>query len=199
MSEILTSDNIHLSRSKSGLAQGAPINCTDLPEAVARYVRDSLAHNTRRAYQSDLRHFEVWGGSLPASPETVAAYLAAHADHLSVTTMIRRLASLSKAHQVRGLSNPIRSELVRATLRGIKRKRRSLTCICAMARFIVSALASVPHANLRISSIRVRLLRDVERRAPDFSMILQSDPDQASFVGRLAGIKKNPHEILLTD
>jgi integrase len=41
-----------------------------------------------------------------------------------VTTLIRRLASLSKAHQARGLGNPIRSELVRATLRGIKRKRR---------------------------------------------------------------------------
>ena len=95
-----------------------------MPEAVAAYVRDSLAENTRRAYQSDLRHFEAWGGSLPASPETVAAYLAAHADGLSVTTLIRRLAALSKAHQARGLSNPIRSELVRATLRGIKRNRR---------------------------------------------------------------------------
>jgi integrase len=33
-------------------------------------------------------------------------------------------ASLSKAHQLLGLSNPIRSELVRTTLRGIKRKRQ---------------------------------------------------------------------------
>jgi integrase len=54
----------------------------------------------------------------------VAAYLAAHADRLSITTLIRRLAALSKAHQAHGLSNPIRSELVRATLRGIKRRRR---------------------------------------------------------------------------
>ena len=120
----LTRDNIHLSRPNSGLGIAVQFNCSNLPNAVAHYVRDSIAENTRRSYQSDLRHFELWGGSLPASPETVAAYLAAHADHLSVTTMIRRLASLSKAHQVRGLSNPIRSELVRATLRGIKRKRR---------------------------------------------------------------------------
>jgi integrase len=119
MSEPITSDNYYLSRPKPGLS-----DCTDLPEAVASYIRDSLAENTRRAYQSDLHHFEVWGGSLPASPETVAAYLAAHAERLTVTTLIRRLAALSKAHQARGLSNPIRSELVRATLRGIKRKRR---------------------------------------------------------------------------
>jgi len=120
----LTRDNIHLSRPKPGLVQDAAVGCADLPEAVASYVRDSLADNTRRAYQSDLRHFELWGGPLPASPETVAAYLAAHADNLSVTTLNRRLASLSKAHQACGLNNPIRSELVRATLRGIKRKRR---------------------------------------------------------------------------
>jgi integrase len=124
MSDAITSDNIHLSRPKPVLAQGSAADCADLPEAVAGYVRYSLADNTRRAYQSDLWHFEMWGGSLPASPKTVAAYLAAYADSLSVTTLIRRLAALSKAHQARGLSNPIRSELVRATLRGIKRKRR---------------------------------------------------------------------------
>ncbi len=66
----------------------------------------------------------MWGGSLPAGPETVAAYLAAHAERLTVATLTRRLAALSKAHQAHGLSNPIGSELVRATLRGIKRQRR---------------------------------------------------------------------------
>jgi integrase len=119
----LTRDNSYLSRPKLSM-DGSTIDCTDLPEAVARYVRDSLAENTRRAYQSDLRHFESWGGSLPASAEIVAAYLAAHADQLSVMTLVRRLASLSKAHQSRGPLNPIRSELVGATLRGIKRQRR---------------------------------------------------------------------------
>jgi hypothetical protein len=121
MSETITSDNFHLSRPKPVLVHASAVDCTGLPEAVASYVRDSLAEKTRRAYQSDLRHFELWGGSLPASPETVAAYLATHADRLSVTTLIRRLASLSKAHKARGLRNPIRSELVRAMLRGIKR------------------------------------------------------------------------------
>jgi integrase len=120
---LLTSDNYYLSRPKP-LLVGSAVDCTDLPEGVAGYVRDSLSENTRRAYQSDLRHFELWGGSLPAPPETVAAYLAAHAARLTVTTLIRRLAALSKAHQARGLSNPVRTELVRATLRGIKRKRR---------------------------------------------------------------------------
>jgi integrase len=95
-----------------------------LPDAVARYVRASLADNTRRAYLSDLAHFASWGGRIPASPETVARYLAAHAGTLRIATLVRRIASISKAHQARRAPNPIRSELVRTTLRGIKRARR---------------------------------------------------------------------------
>jgi site-specific recombinase XerC len=49
----------------------------------------------------------------------VASYLAAHAEKLSVAT----LATISKAHEAREPPNPCRSEIVRATLRGVKRKR----------------------------------------------------------------------------
>jgi integrase len=118
MSDFLTRDNPYLSRPT------LPDGSQELAELVATYVQDSLAENSRRAYLSDLRQFEAWGGALPATAETIAAYLAAHADGLSVATLVRRLASLSKAHQARGLSNPTRSELVRTTpLRGIKRTR----------------------------------------------------------------------------
>jgi integrase len=94
-----------------------------LTPAVNEYVRDSLAPNTRRAYLSDLAEFERWGGSIPASIETIAAYLAARADALAVATLVRHVASISKAHEARGLPNPTQSELVRATLRDIKRIR----------------------------------------------------------------------------
>jgi integrase len=53
----------------------------------------------------------------------VASYLAAHAETLSVATLVRRIATISKAHEARGLPNPCRSEIVRATLWGIKRTR----------------------------------------------------------------------------
>jgi hypothetical protein len=107
-----------------GVSNLSAINCThDLPDSVATYVCDSLAPNTRRAYLSDLAEFEGCGGSIPASPETLAAYLAARADILAVATLVRHLASISKAHEARGLPNPTRSELVRATLRGIRRTK----------------------------------------------------------------------------
>jgi integrase len=94
-----------------------------LSDEVIALVENSISDNTRRAYQSDLAHFEAWGGQLPADPAVVASYIAAHAVTLSVATLVRRLATISKAHEARGMPNPCRSEIVRATLRGVKRTR----------------------------------------------------------------------------
>lgn len=92
-----------------------------LPAAVVGYLREAVAPNTRRAYLSDLRQFEAWGGAIPCSPETVARYLSDQAEHLSIATMRRRLAAISVAHAAKGFSNPIPSPLVKGTLKGIKR------------------------------------------------------------------------------
>lgn len=124
---VFTSDNTHLSEPTAGWENGSSpfaINCKlILANSVSALLAESLAPNTRRAYLSDLEHFRSWGADLPASPEMLASYLAAHADTLSVATLVRRMASISKAHQARGFSSPASSELVRATMRGIKRTR----------------------------------------------------------------------------
>lgn len=125
-SATLTPDNPLLSESKNAVSVDSfcAINCTNqMSDAVLELVRDSLAENTRRAYRFDIAAFEAWGGTIPASPATVAAYLADHAEQLSVATLVRRIASISKAHEARNFPNPCRSELVRATMRGIKRRR----------------------------------------------------------------------------
>lgn len=77
---------------------------------------------TRRAYESDLRHFCAWGGSIPATDLMVAEYLAVYAGELACSTLKRRLAAIAKAHRVYGPNSPTRSELVKATLRGIRRR-----------------------------------------------------------------------------
>ena len=79
----------------------------------------------KRAYRNDLDHFRAWGGTLPSSDAQLAAYLAANAETLSVATLVRRLAGISVAHEAHGLPNPVRSPLVRATMRGIRRERGS--------------------------------------------------------------------------
>ena len=89
--------------------------------SVQNYVRSSVSDNTRRAYRSDIAHFISWGGTIPTTDVIVAEYLAAHAPSLSVATLTRRLASLSKAHSAKGIPSPTKAELVKSTMRGIKR------------------------------------------------------------------------------
>ncbi|MGF6961293.1 hypothetical protein QFZ97_007249 [Paraburkholderia youngii] len=88
--------------------------------AIDRYVEAATRENTRRSYQSALRHFEVeWGGFLPASAEMIARYLADHAETLSVNTLRSRLAALAQWHQTQGFPDPTKAPHVRKVLRGI--------------------------------------------------------------------------------
>jgi integrase len=105
----------HLALSASNTLQ------EDLPKDVYRLVACSLSDATRRAYAADLADFRVWGGTLPATDGMIAHYLAAQAKVAKAATISRRLAALSKAHAALGGQNPVRSELVRATMRGIRR------------------------------------------------------------------------------
>jgi integrase len=91
--------------------------------SVDELVRQSIAQSTRVAYDSDLRHFAAWGGTLPATPAMIATYIAFHAEMLAVATITRRVATLSKAHQALGEENPCQAALVKATLRGLRRKQ----------------------------------------------------------------------------
>jgi len=97
------------------------INCTDLSRLVSEFVRNSLAPSTLRAYASDVETFVRWGGRIPAPPQLVAEFLAAHARSHAPSTLSRYLAAISKVHRVRSLPDPTSSELVKATLRGIRR------------------------------------------------------------------------------
>ena len=101
---------------------GAPETLTD---ETVDLLRHSLSENSQRAIASDLAQFQEWGGTIPATPETVCAYIADHAGSLAISTITRRVATLSKAHEVSGHPNPCRTEIVRATLRGLNRKHGS--------------------------------------------------------------------------
>jgi len=97
-------------------------------EAVRGYVDASLSPNTRRAYRGGLAVFRAWCdaekvGALPASPETVAAFLSAEADAgRKVATLEQRLAAIRWAHEAAGLESPTKAKLVSAALKGIRRK-----------------------------------------------------------------------------
>ncbi|BBA45216.1 TPA: site-specific integrase [Burkholderia cepacia] len=88
--------------------------------SIDRYIEAATRDNTRRSYQSAIRHFEVeWGGLLPATADAVARYLADHAEKLSVNTLRARLAALAQWHQSQGFPDPTKAPHVRKVLKGI--------------------------------------------------------------------------------
>ena len=96
-------------------------------EEAASYARAEKAEATRRAYRSDFDQSRAWCEAkrvpaLPASPEAVAAFLAAEANlGAKVATIGRRLAAIRYAHKLAGHEPPTNAEAVKATLRGIRR------------------------------------------------------------------------------
>lgn len=128
----LTDDNIALSTPKNAVLKGGFPDADDgqslqsiaarLPETVKAYVTAALADNTRRAYRGDLADFLKWGGAVPSTPETIAAYIADRAATLSPYTITRRVVGISRAHVSQGLPDPAKNDLVRTVLRGVRRK-----------------------------------------------------------------------------
>lgn len=106
--------------------KGADLVPSPSLEQVREFIRASKAENTIRGYQSDWREFCSWceGHSLailPASPETVASYIAECAGRLKVGSIQRRLNAIAEAHKAVGLDSPTVTGIVRNTLKGIKR------------------------------------------------------------------------------
>ena len=98
----------------------------DLAAAID-LAKAEKAVSTRKAYGTDFRLFKAWCdgkgvGSLPASPETVAAFLAADAGAgVKPSTLGRRVAAIRYAHKLAGVETPTDAEGVKATMRGIRR------------------------------------------------------------------------------
>lgn len=92
-----------------------------LSDSISRYISASIADTTRKAYRTDLADFVRWGGSIPCSPEMIAAYLIDRADNLSPVTLARRLVAIGRAHASQQLTDPTKADIVRSVLRGIKR------------------------------------------------------------------------------
>ena len=85
------------------------------------YIAAATSQNTRRAYQSDIRHFEKWGGTLPAQTDNILIYLQAYATTLNPRTLSRRLTALKNWHVYQGFPDPTEHPAVSKTLTGIMR------------------------------------------------------------------------------
>jgi integrase len=105
-------------------------------EAAQEYAEAALAPNTRKSYASDWKHFQNWCAAtnefvMPASPNTVALYVAAIAKGwngepgMKPTTIARRLSAINAYHKDANLPLPasLRHPLVSRVLQGIRRTK----------------------------------------------------------------------------
>jgi integrase len=102
----------------------------DLRDDVADYARASESKNTAKARRFDWAVFTEWCGDhvvqpLPASPATVAAFLADQSKHAgkAVATVHRYARSIGAIHALRGCEMPTKHEAVKRVLAGIRRER----------------------------------------------------------------------------
>ncbi|MGH2387182.1 MAG: site-specific integrase [Chloroflexota bacterium] len=96
-------------------------------ERARDYADNATALNTRRAYRADWRHFSAWCAirhlaPLPATPETVAVYLADLAPLYKTATITRRMSAIAQAHKTAGFPSPTTDAAVRQVAAGIRRR-----------------------------------------------------------------------------
>jgi len=114
-----------LARLPEGQKPPAPRAALAMAKSKA-YQAAADAPATLRAYAADLAHFKAWCEAhdfqpMPASPETVGAYLAAAGLGYALPTLRRRVAAIARAHRIAKHPLDTRHPAIRETLRGIAR------------------------------------------------------------------------------
>ena len=102
-----------------------------LAEQVGAFVRaasGAFSSNTERALKSDLAIYAEWCAeqgerALPATPETVAAFVDAMAEVKAPATVRRYVTSLVIAHRALGLERTVKSPPVQLALKRMHRKK----------------------------------------------------------------------------
>src|SRR5207244_12170860 len=64
---------------------------------------------------------------VPAAPEAVCAFISAEASTSKISTLTRRIAAIRYAHALAGIEPPTNCEIVRATMKGIRRRKGTAT------------------------------------------------------------------------
>ena len=95
---------------------------------ATEYMAAAKSTNTLTAYRRDWQDFEQFCtlaglNSLPAAADTVVSYLTVLADTHKVSTLERRIASISQAHQAADLNSPTSDMKVRILMQGIRREK----------------------------------------------------------------------------
>jgi len=106
--------------------------CVTYPDLVLNdhftRLEGAYAPSTMRAYRADVEIFIDWcevngRQALPASPDTVCAFLEANALHAGPSTVRRRVYAIRKLHRLLKLPDPTYDEDVNLSLRRVRRSK----------------------------------------------------------------------------
>jgi site-specific recombinase XerD len=103
----------------------------NLQEATLENLRSSKANNTLRAYKSDFKDFASFCSkhglsSLPTEPEIVSLYLTQLSKKSKISTLRRRLVSISMVHKLKGHYLDTKHPIIVENLMGIRRLKGSI-------------------------------------------------------------------------
>lgn len=154
-------------------ASGLLGHLQDLTDRARGYVEAASSANTRRAYAADWKHFSAWCrrsglSPLPPHPQTVGLYITACASGTaergakasSVSTIERRLSSLSWNYSQRGLMLNRKDRHIATVMAGIRNShaRPPLQKEAVLAEDIVAMLETLDRGTLRGLRDRAMLL-----------------------------------------
>jgi len=102
-----------------------------LHEATLNNLKSSKANNTLRAYKSDFKDFRAFClkhnlNSLPSEPKVVSLYLTHLSKTSKISTLRRRLVSISMVHKLKGHYLDTKHPIIIENLMGIKRVKGSI-------------------------------------------------------------------------
>ena len=154
-----------------------PAHLAGLADRARGYVEAASSANTRKAYASDWKHFAAWSrrsnlAPLPPHPQTVGLYITACASGSaigtpvrgakanSVSTIERRLSSLSWNYAQRGLTLDRRDRHIATVMAGIRNShaRPPVQKEAVMAEDIIAMIETLDRGSLRGLRDRAMLL-----------------------------------------
>ncbi|MFL2893751.1 MAG: site-specific integrase [Candidatus Pelagibacter sp.] len=102
-----------------------------LHEATLNNLKNSKANNTLRAYKSDFKDFAAFCNkhslnSLPTEPKIISIYLTHLSKNSKISTLRRRLVSISMIHKIKGIYLDTKHPIIVENLMGIKRVKGSI-------------------------------------------------------------------------
>ena len=101
-----------------------------LNDETLNNLRSSKADNTLRAYKSDFKDFEIFCSkhglySLPTEPKIVSLYLTHLSKNSKISTLRRRLVSISMVHKLKGHYLDTKHPIIVENIMGIRRVKGS--------------------------------------------------------------------------